>query len=61
MEPIKESDMGELCSGGDILVDSCIGKPSALNITSNISTIPFHWEGPVSPDWAHCPDSWGNM
>ena len=61
MEPIKEDDMGELGLGGNILVDSCIGKPSALNIMSNISTIPFHWEGPISPDWTHCPDSWGNM
>jgi len=61
MEPIKEDDMGELCLGGNILVDSCIRKPFALDITSNISTISFHWEGPVSPDRTHCPDSWGNM
>ena len=61
MEPIKEGDMGELCLGGNILVDSFIGKTSALNVTSNISTIPFHWEGPISPDWTHCPDSRGNM
>ena len=63
MEPVKESDMpvGELCLGGNILVDRCIGKPPALNMMSNISTIVFHWEGTISPDWTHCPDSWGDM
>lgn len=61
MEPIKEGDLGELCLGVNILVDSRIGKPSALNVTANISTKPFHWEGPISPDWTHCPDSWGDM
>jgi hypothetical protein len=61
MEPIKEVDMGELCLRSNILVDSCVGEPSALNVTSNISTISFHWEGPISPDWTHYPDSWGNM
>ena len=42
MEPIKKSDLSELCLGGNILVDSCIGKPPALNVASNISTIPLH-------------------
>jgi hypothetical protein len=55
MEPIKEGDLGKLCLRNDILVDSCIGKPSALNVTSNFTAIPFHW---ISPDWTHHPDSW---
>ena len=61
IEPIKEGDKDKLCLGGNILVDSCIGKPSALGVMSNFSTIPFHWKGPISPDRTHCPDSWGNM
>ena len=61
IEPIKEGDMGELCLGGNIFVDSCIWKLSALNVMFNISTILFHWEGLISPDWPHCPDIWGNM
>ena len=32
MEPIKKSDMGELCFGGNILVDSCIKKLFALTV-----------------------------
>jgi hypothetical protein len=50
MEPIKEGNLDKLCLGGNILVDSCIGKSSALNVTSNFSTISFHWKGPISPD-----------
>jgi hypothetical protein len=61
MEPIKEGDLGKLCLRNDILVDSCIGKLSALNVTSNFTAILFHWKGPISPDWTHHPDSWGNM
>jgi hypothetical protein len=63
MEPIKEGNLGlgKLCLGGNILVDSCIGKPSALDVTSNFSTILFHQKGPISLDWTHFPDSWDNM
>jgi hypothetical protein len=47
--------------GGDILVDVCIGKPSAPDVTEDVTTMALYQKSLVSPDWTHSPDSWCNV
>jgi len=51
----------QLCIGGNILVNVCIGKPSAPDVTENVATMALHWKCPISPDWTHSPDSQHNV
>jgi hypothetical protein len=51
----------QLCARGNILVDVCIGKLSALDVMEDVTTMVLHQKCPISPDWTHSPDTWGNV
>ena len=61
MQAIEESYVHQLCTGGNIFVDARIGKPSAPDITEDVTTMALHRKCPISPDWTHSPDSRRNV
>ena len=61
MQAIEEGYVGQLCTRGNILVDACIGKLSAPDVTEDVATMALHWKCPISPDWTHSPDTRRNV
>ena len=53
--------MCQLCVGGNILVDACIGELSASDVAQDLTTVAFHRKCPIGPNWAHSPDGRSNM
>jgi hypothetical protein len=58
---LYRSVMCQLCSGGNILVDACVGEPSAFDVVQDLTTVVFHQKCPINPNWAHSSDGQGNM
>ena len=42
MQAIEEGYVGQLCMRGNILVDACIGKPLAPDVTEDVATMALH-------------------
>jgi acyl carrier protein phosphodiesterase len=61
VQVIQEGYVCQLRTGGNILVDVCIGEPSASYVTEDVTTIALHRKCPISPDWTHSFDSRRNM
>ena len=53
--------MCQLCLAGSVLVNACMGEPSASDIVQDLTAVVFHWKCPISPNWAHSSDGWSNM